>query len=35
MLQALRFKKQEKRFVVLFPNFSKYALCWWYPYEFA
>jgi len=27
-LRALRFRKQEKRFVVLFPNFSKYASCW-------
>jgi len=30
MLEALRLGKQEKRFAVLFPNFSKRASCWWY-----
>jgi len=28
--KALRFGKQEKRFEVLFANFSKCASCWWY-----
>ena len=35
MFQALRFRKQEKRFAALFPTFSKCALRWWYLCYFA
>jgi len=30
MFKALSFGKQETRFAVLFPNFSKFASCWRY-----
>jgi len=30
MFEALRHGKQEKRFAVLFPNFSKCATFWWH-----